>query len=73
MTFFAPENATRNRQTQRVFAAFELMHTLIDFAAALSFLIGSLLFAARPATRIVRELILLARGDVGDLARAEER
>lgn len=93
MIIFAPENATRSKETQRIFAYYELAHTLIDFAAALSFLIGSImffypawqipgtwlfvvgsvLFAAKPTTRIVRELSLLAKGDVRDVAEAGER
>jgi hypothetical protein len=31
-------------QTRRVYAIFELLHTLADFVAAFSFLIGSVLF-----------------------------
>lgn len=93
MTLFAPGNATRTSETQRVFAYYELLHTLIDFAAALCFFIGSImffypawlvpgtwlfvvgsaLFAAKPTTRIIRELRLLAKGDLKDLAEAEER
>ena len=93
MTIFAPENATRSAETQRVFAWYELLHTLIDFAAAACFFVGSImffspawqvpgtwlfvvgsaLFAAKPTTRIVRELSLLAKGDVADVAAAEER
>ena len=88
MTIFALENATKSSETQRIYAYYELLHTLIDFFAALSFLIGSimffyqawlvpgtwlfvigsLLFAAKPTTRIVRELRLLAKGDVADIA-----
>lgn len=31
-------------ETQRLYAVFELLHTLADFVAAFSFLIGSILF-----------------------------
>ena len=88
MTVFALENATKSKETQRIYAYFELLHTLIDFGAAICFLIGSvmffysawlvpgtwlfvigsLLFAAKPTTRLLRELRLLAMGDVADVA-----
>ncbi len=92
MTIFALENATKSSETQRIYAYYELLHTLIDFSAAICFLIGSvmffytawlvpgtwlfvigsLLFAAKPTTRIVRELRLLAKGDVADIARTRD-
>ncbi|WP_420557296.1 YrhK family protein [Roseovarius sp.] len=33
-----------NAETRRLYAIFELLHTLADFVAAFSFLIGSILF-----------------------------
>lgn len=88
----------RNRRNvsprhRRIWAAYELAHTIADFGAAISFLVGSvlffwtatqyaatwlfvfgsLLFVAKPTIRLVRELRLLAEGDIDDLAeRAEE-
>jgi len=44
MRLFAHENRNRNADTRRVYAAFELAHTMVDFAAAICFLIGSILF-----------------------------
>lgn len=44
MTLFAPENATKNRASRNLFAYFELLHTLIDFGAALCFFVGSIMF-----------------------------
>ncbi|WP_116598958.1 YrhK family protein [Primorskyibacter marinus] len=44
MQLFRHSNRTRTAETQRVYAAYELAHTLVDFAAAISFTIGSVLF-----------------------------
>lgn len=44
MSLFSHENRERNAETRRVFAAFELAHTIVDFLAAFSFLAGSILF-----------------------------
>ncbi|SMC80685.1 YrhK family protein [Primorskyibacter flagellatus] len=44
MQLFRHSNRTRNAKTQRVYAAYELAYTLVDFAAAISFTIGSVLF-----------------------------
>ena len=44
MTLFAPENATRSPETQQAYAFYELLHTIIDFAAAVCFFIGSVMF-----------------------------
>ena len=93
MTFFAPENATRTPDTRRIYAFYELLHTLVEFAAAVSFLIGSIMFlwpqwvfpgtwmfiigsvffAAKPTVRILRELKLLAEGDIDDIASFEKK
>ncbi len=78
----------QNDRSRRLYAAFEIVYTAIDFMAALLFvigsvmffyaawertgtwlfLIGSLLFAAKPTLRLVRELKLAAMGDTEDLA-----
>ncbi|WP_135502567.1 YrhK family protein [Roseovarius aestuariivivens] len=44
MTLFSSQNRDRNDETRRLYALFELVHTAVDFLAALSFLIGSILF-----------------------------
>ena len=44
MNLFSSENRDRNEETRRVYAAFELAHTVVDFLAAVSFLVGSVLF-----------------------------
>lgn len=44
MTLFSHENRERSAESRRVFAAFEIAHTIVDFIAAFCFLIGSVLF-----------------------------
>ncbi|WP_417261236.1 YrhK family protein [Celeribacter sp.] len=92
MTLFDNRNRTKSDETHRVYAAYELAHTLVDFGAAICFvigsilffyqdlqeagtwlfLIGSLLFAAKPTLRLMREIKLLKMGRIADLAEREE-
>ncbi|MGP6088111.1 YrhK family protein [Antarctobacter jejuensis] len=44
MTLFSHQNRERSEATRRTYAAFELAHTIVDFLAAICFLIGSILF-----------------------------
>ena len=44
MPLFSHENRERNEDTRRLYAAFEIAHTVVDFLAAICFLIGSVLF-----------------------------
>ncbi|EDZ47340.1 conserved hypothetical protein [Rhodobacterales bacterium Y4I] len=73
---------------RRKYAVYEIVYTIIDFSAALCFIIGSvfffdeslktagtwlfltgsILFAAKPTLRLVRDLRLAAMGDDADLA-----
>ena len=41
---FRHENRERDQDTRRVYAAFELAHTCVDFGAALCFVLGSVCF-----------------------------
>jgi len=41
MLLFHPENRTRSPRHRRVFARFELARTIVDFLAAVCFIIGS--------------------------------
>ncbi|WP_071674533.1 YrhK family protein [Nioella nitratireducens] len=54
MPLFSHKNRERSNATRRVYAAYELAHTAVDFAAAVAFLVGSVLFLsaeyATPAT-----------------------
>ena len=44
MRLFSHEARQRSADTRRVYAAYEIAHTVADFIAAISFLIGSILF-----------------------------
>lgn len=44
MRLFSHHNRERNAATRRIYAAYELAYTIVDFLAALSFLAGSILF-----------------------------
>ncbi|MDM8164808.1 YrhK family protein [Roseovarius sp.] len=44
MPLFRHENRQRSERSRRLYAAYEIAHTVVDFSAALSFLIGSVLF-----------------------------
>lgn len=89
MPLFAPENRDRSERSRRIWAAFELAYTIVDFSAAVCFIVGSILFfyaslmtvgtwfflvgsimfAAKPALTFVREIKLAAIGDTEDLAK----
>ncbi|WP_417310110.1 YrhK family protein [Devosia sp.] len=44
MALFRPDTATKSQRNKRIYALYELGHTLVDFAAALFFIIGSVMF-----------------------------
>jgi uncharacterized membrane protein YgdD (TMEM256/DUF423 family) len=44
MKLFNTRNRERNEDTRRTYAQYEIAHTIADFIAATSFLIGSILF-----------------------------
>jgi len=44
MGLFDHRNRVRNADTRRIYAAYEIAHTIADFTAALCFLLGSVLF-----------------------------
>ena len=44
MKLFQEDNQTRNADTRRIYALFELAYTTVDFLAAICFPIGSILF-----------------------------
>ncbi|WP_116082734.1 YrhK family protein [Tropicimonas sp. IMCC34011] len=92
MKLFNPDQRKRSHKHKRVYARYELAYTFVDFGAAVSFvigsvmfffeswqtagtwlfLIGSLLFAAKPTIRVARELHYLRIGDRKDLAERYE-
>lgn len=44
MPLFHHENRQRTAETRRIYALFELVYTVIDFSAAVCFVIGSVMF-----------------------------
>ncbi|KUF10276.1 YrhK family protein [Pseudoponticoccus marisrubri] len=44
MSLFHAENRNKSPRAKRVYAAFEIAYTIVDFIAALCFLAGSILF-----------------------------
>ncbi len=44
MKLFRHEHRERNADTRRIYARYEIAHTVVDFLAALCFLVGSILF-----------------------------
>ncbi|WP_424931316.1 YrhK family protein [Amaricoccus macauensis] len=44
MGLFHPENRTRSKRNGEIYAAYEIAFTCVDFAAAILFVIGSILF-----------------------------
>ena len=89
MAIFSPQNRDKTARHRRIWAAYELVYTLVDFGAATCFvigsvlffyqslqtagtwffLVGSVLFAAKPSLRLAREGKLAAIGDTEDLAK----
>lgn len=41
---FSHHNRNRNAKTQRIYAIFEVVYTIVDFSAAFFFTVGSVLF-----------------------------
>lgn len=41
---FERDHRVRGREQQRVYAAFEIAYTIVDFSAAATFVIGSIMF-----------------------------
>ncbi len=44
MTLFHPDNRTKSHRSRAFYAATEIAYTAVDFGAAISFLVGSILF-----------------------------
>ncbi len=44
MKLFEPGNRTRSPEHERIYGAYEIWYTSVDFAAALAFVVGSTLF-----------------------------
>lgn len=44
MAFFNPDTATKSPRHRRIYALYEVAYTIVDFSAAMLFLVGSVLF-----------------------------
>ena len=73
MRLFHPGNPARSDRHAKVWAVTELMRTLVDFSAALMFVIGSIFFGLKPTIRLGRELKFIALDREDALRRMEER
>lgn len=47
MKLFRHRNRERNAETRRIYALHELAYTIVDFAAALCFIVGSVMFFSK--------------------------
>lgn len=44
MTMFHPGNSAKSSRHEKIWAQYEILYTVVDFAAALMFVVGSVLF-----------------------------
>lgn len=44
MALFAPDNRDKSDRHRKLYSRYEIAHTLVDFGAAMSFVIGSVAF-----------------------------
>jgi hypothetical protein len=58
MTYFNPENRNRTPRNRRLYAAYEVGYTAVDFAAALLFLVGSVLFYSQQTQTIATTMFV---------------
>jgi hypothetical protein len=72
MSMFDPKTRTETHSNARLFALYEIIYTLVDFAAAFLFLIGSICFALKPTIRLTREIHYFRIGQVDELAKRAE-
>lgn len=59
MQIFNPDNARQSEASKKVYAWYELAYTAVDFAAALLFAIGSILFFKTETTHLGTWLFLI--------------
>lgn len=59
MRLFDPDNHKRTQRTARLYAIYELIYTAVDFAAAILFIVGSILFFNEATTTTATWLFLV--------------
>lgn len=92
MRLFDARNHTKNAENRRLYTIYQLIYTMVDFGAAMLFLIGSILFfyqslqdqaiwcfvagsvlfAAKPTLRLVREVHYFINGNNADTGQPAE-
>ncbi len=59
MAFYDPQTPTLSADHRRIHAAYEIAHTVVDFSAALLFVVGSILFFWEETTYAATWLFLI--------------
>lgn len=59
MAYFNPDNRTRTKRNRRLYAAYEIGYTAVDFAAALLFLTGSVLFYSEQTQTVATTMFVI--------------
>lgn len=59
MKLFNPDNHTKSDRHKKIYAFYTLAYTVVDFSAALFFIVGSLLFFHGSTTYIATWLFLI--------------
>jgi uncharacterized membrane protein YgdD (TMEM256/DUF423 family) len=59
MRLFNPDNDTRSQKHKELYALFTLAYTIVDFLAALMFIVGSILFFKEDTAYIATWLFLV--------------
>ncbi len=59
MAYFNPDNRTRTQRNRRLYAAYEIGYTAVDFAAALLFLTGSVLFYSEQTQTVATTMFVI--------------
>ncbi len=59
MILFHPATRSQSERHARIFATYEIFHTLVDFAAAILFIIGSVLFFSEATTYVATWMFLI--------------
>ncbi|MFS4439418.1 YrhK family protein [Paracoccaceae bacterium GXU_MW_L88] len=59
MAMFDPKNHTRSPEHERIYALYAMAYTIVDFSAAVLFVIGSVLFFSESTTYAATWLFLI--------------
>ena len=59
MELFNPDNQARSSEHKKIYAYCELAYTIVDFAAAAMFIVGSILFFSEATTYFATWLFLI--------------